>query len=92
MKRCIDCYGNEPEKDSESFLSSLGKKQPCFVDSSTKGTTYLAFKNTVSAQPIHRVVVDAGVTEILWGYGKWSDRETIIYDSDLNTPMIVETV
>ena len=90
MKICIDCYGNQPDKNPGMFLSPDGIKPACLVDSKVDGVTYMCFRNVPDPQPIHRVLVDNGVTQILWAYGPWSNRDKLSYETDLCTPLIVD--
>lgn len=90
MKTCIDCYGNRLDLSPYRYLTQFGQKSPYLVDAVTEGVTYICFYDTTDNQPIQRITEQDGVTEILWAYGKWSNRTTLSYEMPLSKPLIIE--
>ena len=79
-KKTIDCYGFS--KTSVDYF----KRQKVPVNITTSGNyTYLRF-STEETGPIHRIENSGSSSSIMWAYGAWSDRESLTYDTDLNTP------
>lgn len=75
----IDCFGNRNDREPQRFNTVFGEKYPHLVDVQ-EGATYIAFDRAgTAAQPIHKIVTSGTVTTIWWGYGAWSDRESLEY-------------
>ncbi len=78
----IDCYGFP----STSVGYQSQKKH--FAESVKIGDyTYIRF-GTDNKGPIQRLdETDADNPKMRWAYGEWSNKETLTYTNDLNTPI-----
>lgn len=82
--KTIDCYGypiNHPH------YQRIKKQAAEVVKVDT--VSYIRF-SLDDVGPIHRIDESVeNTTQILWAYGAWTDKETLEYVTDLNTPLIV---
>lgn len=84
MNIMIDCY--EHPASSERYQRANFEKKAYLVDKSSESTTYVCFSSNPK-RAIHRISVSGDVTEIAWAFGEWEDRESLTFETDLNTPL-----
>lgn len=87
----IDCFGNRNDLHPDRFANLRGEKYPHLIDEAGNGVTYIAFdRESVAAQPIHKVIESGSITTIWWGYGAWSNRASLEYTLTKNETKTVQ--
>lgn len=81
----IDCYGYLV---TSQFYQK--KKKSIYESNKIGDYTYMRF-STSDIGPIHRLdETDPEDQKLLWIYGSWNSRTTLVYETDLNTSIDIE--
>jgi len=83
MKQVIDCYGWP--STSEFYMK---KKKQAFEVQTVGTKTFIRFDN--SDKCASWCIDESAGQKITWTYGVWANRESLVYDLDLNQPLTID--
>lgn len=88
-KILIDCFGHP--STSHRYQDRRYDKHAVRIVTGAEGVTYLCFGRR-ELQPVQRIRKDAdtGETILEWAFGRWAERESLVYDHTLNDPIAVD--
>lgn len=81
----IDCYGHPVR--SRRYQNQLYAKTP-FLIKKIGEATYICFDD-LPMRPIHKIVGEGGETTVTWGYGAWTEAESLDYSTPINKSIAI---